>query len=92
MFLNKHFCFKVLNEIIKSYDDDAEYYKVPNLGKHYSLKWEQDDVMDDRKTNSKHMNSDKKKGLSASNSASSSSVTHSKKSPKKGKNSYDFKH
>lgn len=32
---------KFLEDMIKGYDDEAmaEYYKVPNRGKHYSTKW-----------------------------------------------------
>lgn len=32
---------KLLEDMIKGYEDDslAEYYKVPNRGKHYSAKW-----------------------------------------------------
>lgn len=29
---------KLVDEMIKAYDDDSEYFKIPNLCKHYSLK------------------------------------------------------
>ena len=34
---------------IGSGDDDGEYYKVPALGKHYSLRWAQEDLQAEQK-------------------------------------------
>jgi transcriptional adapter 3 len=65
---------KVLEDLLKSYDDDADYLsllKVPSLGKHYSMKWATiDDHWDGKKEGSKS-SSEKKKGLSAVNSVMS---------------------
>lgn len=60
----------MITDLLSTYEDDSEYYKIPNLGKHYTLKWEQEDLTEKRDT--KH-GSDKKKGLSASNNSSSAS-------------------
>ena len=40
---------KVLEDIIRSHEDDVEYHKVPSLGKHYSKKWAQEDLLDEQK-------------------------------------------
>lgn len=52
---------------MKNYEDDNDLYKVPNLGKHYSLKWS---ALDDSwETNKKDSpKGEKRKGLSAANS------------------------
>ncbi|ELT93657.1 hypothetical protein CAPTEDRAFT_174003 [Capitella teleta] len=40
---------KVLEEIMKTHEDDADYYKVPSLGKHYSHKWANEDLSEEQK-------------------------------------------
>lgn len=77
---------QMLSEAVKAYEEDTEYFKIPNLGKHYTLKWEQEDLLDDRKGSSKKNSnsSNKKKGLSPLNSSSGSSTQSGGKSPKKG--------
>ena len=64
-----------MSEELKSYESDSEFYKMPNLGKHYSLKWDDNDMIDQK---------DKKKGLSASNCSGRSSIIHSNNKSKKG--------
>ncbi len=34
---------------MRSHEDDAEYHKVPSLGKHYSQKWALEDMQDEQK-------------------------------------------
>jgi len=77
------FYLKVITDHLKSYENDSEFHKIPNLGKHYSLKWEHNDLLD-QKEQSSHSGSDKKKGLSASNNASGSSGAQSSNKSKKG--------
>jgi transcriptional adapter 3 len=39
---------KVLDDVLKSREDDSEFYKIPPLGKHYSQKWAQEDLMEEQ--------------------------------------------
>lgn len=39
---------KFLEDLIKTADDDHEYMKIPPLGKHYSEKWAQEDLMEEQ--------------------------------------------
>ncbi|KAI1289978.1 Transcriptional adapter 3 [Halotydeus destructor] len=68
---------KMLEEMLKSYDEDSDVYKVPNLGKHYTLKWAYlDDSLEAKKVSPRSM--EKKKGLSPANSSTAT--------PEKGRN------
>lgn len=40
---------KVLEEILRTHEDDAEYYKVPSLGKHFSQRWAQEDLLEEQR-------------------------------------------
>ncbi|XP_038053280.1 transcriptional adapter 3-B-like isoform X1 [Patiria miniata] len=51
---------KVLDDILKTSDDDMDYFKIPPLGKHYALRWAQEDLLEEQKEGSKI--GDKKKG------------------------------
>ncbi|RWS30231.1 transcriptional adapter 3-like protein [Leptotrombidium deliense] len=73
---------QVLEDMLKAYEDESEYFKVPNLGKHYTLKWAQEDRWD-KKDDPKNSSNDKKKGLSPSNNVS---PNDSRKSAKNNKN------
>lgn len=54
---------------MKNYEDDGDLFKIPNLGKHYSLKWTAvDDSWEGKSKDAK--GSEKKRGLSAANSVS----------------------
>ena len=68
--------FQDLNEQLKSYENDTEFYKIPNLGKHYSLNWDDNAIVETKS---------KKKCLSASNCTSGSSPNNkSRKTTKNG--------
>lgn len=41
--------FQVLEEIMRSHEDEADYHKVPTLGKHYSHKWAVEDMVEEQK-------------------------------------------
>lgn len=51
------YCAEITNDDLKSLeemltvgsDDDADYYKVPPLGKHYSLRWAHEDLQAEQK-------------------------------------------
>uniref|UniRef100_T1J1J5 Rho GTPase-activating protein 190 n=1 Tax=Strigamia maritima TaxID=126957 RepID=T1J1J5_STRMM len=60
---------KFLEDLIKIHDDDSEYQKIPALGKHYSIKWAQEDMLEEQKEGSKI--GDKRRGLSNSSSLNS---------------------
>ena len=40
---------KFLEELIRQHDDNGDYYKVPSLGKHFSEKWAQEDLLEEQK-------------------------------------------
>lgn len=40
---------QVLEDILRSHEDDADYQKVPSLGKHYSIKWAQEDMLEEQR-------------------------------------------
>ena len=44
---------KVLEEILRSHEDDADYYKSPSLGKHFSQKWAQEDILEEQREGKK---------------------------------------
>ncbi|KAG1667391.1 Transcriptional adapter 3-A [Nymphon striatum] len=44
---------KFLEELITQHEDDADYHKIPALGKHYSLKWAQEDLLEEQKEDPK---------------------------------------
>lgn len=77
------FSLQVLEEIIRSGDEsDSDIYKVPSLGKHYSLKWlNLDNAWDDKKEAIKEP--EKKRGLSAVNSVSDKSRGNRKRKDSK---------
>ncbi|KAJ7998991.1 hypothetical protein DPEC_G00210750 [Dallia pectoralis] len=52
---------RVLEELLKSPDDEAEYYKIPALGKHYSQRWAQEDLLEEQREGARA--NDKKKSL-----------------------------
>jgi len=43
------FVSQVLEELLKTHDDDVDYYKIMSLGKHYSQKWLAEDMEQERK-------------------------------------------
>ncbi|XP_077990041.1 transcriptional adapter 3-like isoform X2 [Glandiceps talaboti] len=59
---------KVLEEFMKSNEDEAEYYKVPPLGKHYTMRWAQEDLIEEQKEGARIH--DKKRGSALGNSTS----------------------
>lgn len=39
------FCsFQMLEDLINAPNDDSDYYKTPPLGRHYTLRWAQEDL------------------------------------------------
>lgn len=52
---------RVLEELLKPPDDDAEYYKIPALGKHYSQRWAQEDLLEEQREGARA--NDKKKSM-----------------------------
>ncbi|KAJ8408131.1 hypothetical protein AAFF_G00263590 [Aldrovandia affinis] len=52
---------RVLEELLKPPEDEAEYYKVPALGKHYSQRWAQEDLLEEQRDGARA--NDKKKGI-----------------------------
>lgn len=54
---------KSLEDLLKTPDDEADYYKIPPLGKHYSQRWAQEDLQEEQKDGARaSMAADKKKG------------------------------
>ncbi|XP_071552940.1 transcriptional adapter 3-B isoform X2 [Panulirus ornatus] len=53
---------KMLEDLINSPNDDSDYYKTPPLGRHYTLRWAQEDLQDEQKEGLK-LSEGKKKGI-----------------------------
>lgn len=43
---------KLLEELIQEHENDSEYYKIPALGRHYSMRWSQEDLMEEQEASS----------------------------------------
>lgn len=69
---------KLLEDLIKNHEEDSEYYKIPGLGKHYSIKWAQEDLLEEQKEGAKV--NEKRRGL---NNSSNLNATDSEKLLKK---------
>uniref|UniRef100_A0AAY4CBM0 Transcriptional adapter 3 n=1 Tax=Denticeps clupeoides TaxID=299321 RepID=A0AAY4CBM0_9TELE len=52
---------QVLEELLKPPDDEAEYHKIPALGKHYSQRWAQEDLLEEQREGARA--NDKKKSM-----------------------------
>ncbi|CAL8336206.1 unnamed protein product [Merluccius merluccius] len=52
---------RLLEELLKPPDDEAEYYKIPVLGKHYSQRWAQEDLLEEQREGARA--NDKKKSI-----------------------------
>jgi transcriptional adapter 3 len=76
---------KLLETLIRQHDEDGELYKIPALGKHYSLKWAQEDMIEEQDEGSKA--SDKKRGVTNNNVHVNS--FHTEKLLKKGEKEKD---
>lgn len=75
---------KMLEDLVKVHEEDSEYYKIPGLGKHYSIKWAQEDLLEEQKESAKL--NDKRRGL---NNSSSLNATDSDKLLKKAEKECD---
>ncbi|MCL4139501.1 UNVERIFIED_CONTAM: hypothetical protein GTU68_021530, partial [Idotea baltica] len=51
---------KMLDDLLNGQNDDAEYMKVPPLGRHYTLRWAQEDLLDEQKESAKMADGKKK--------------------------------
>ena len=40
---------KFLEEVMRMHEDEAEYYKIPSLGKHYAQKWAHEDMLEEQR-------------------------------------------
>ncbi|XP_071955647.1 transcriptional adapter 3-like [Antedon mediterranea] len=59
---------KTLHELIQAHENDAEYFKVPPLGRHYSTRWAQEDLLEEQKEGGRI--AEKKKSLSGNTTPS----------------------
>lgn len=42
-----------MEELINAHNDDDEFLKIPPLGRHYSLRWAEDDLMQEQREGSR---------------------------------------
>ncbi|XP_069499355.1 transcriptional adapter 3 [Ambystoma mexicanum] len=55
---------RTVEDLLKAPDDEADHYKIPPLGKHYSLRWAQEDLLEEQKDGARAAAAaDKKKGI-----------------------------
>ncbi|XP_032068183.1 transcriptional adapter 3 [Thamnophis elegans] len=55
---------RTLDDLLKPPEDEAEHYKIPSLGKHYSQRWAQEDLLEEQKDGARAAaTADKKKGI-----------------------------
>ena len=40
--------FRVIEEMLKSYEEETEYMKIPPLGVHYSKRWAEEDLLEEQ--------------------------------------------
>ncbi|KAK7907435.1 hypothetical protein WMY93_016047 [Mugilogobius chulae] len=52
---------RLLEELLKPPEDEAEYFKIPALGKHYSQRWAQEDLLEEQREGARA--NDKKKNV-----------------------------
>ena len=50
---NLYFIIQTLEELINGHNDDDEFLKIPPLGRHYSLRWAEDDLMQEQREGSR---------------------------------------
>ena len=60
-----------MEDLISSHHDDEEYLKIPPLGRHYTLRWAEDDLHQEQREGSRF--GEKKKA--SANSASAAEDT-----------------
>eukprot|EP00058_Branchiostoma_floridae_P027090 XP_002612581.1 hypothetical protein BRAFLDRAFT_219592 [Branchiostoma floridae] len=68
-----HDDLKVLEELMKPVDEESEYYKVPPLGKHYTQRWAQEDLLEEQKEGARV--NEKGKSKSALGGSSSANIS-----------------
>lgn len=56
---------KFLEELLRSHEDDADYFKVPPIGMHYTEKWAEEDMIEEQKQGAKL--NDKRNGVADTN-------------------------
>ncbi|KAJ0023242.1 hypothetical protein NQD34_003141 [Periophthalmus magnuspinnatus] len=52
---------RLLEELLKPPEDETEYFKIPALGKHYSQRWAQEDLLEEQREGARA--NDKKKNM-----------------------------
>lgn len=62
---------KYLEELLRSHEDDSDYFKVPSLGMHYTEKWAEEDLIEEQKEGAKIGEKRRSNGITESNGASS---------------------
>lgn len=58
---------KFLEELLRSHEDDSDYFKVPPMGMHYTEKWAEEDMIEEQKQGAKL--GDKRNGVADTNGA-----------------------
>ncbi|KAK3594080.1 hypothetical protein CHS0354_040848 [Potamilus streckersoni] len=59
---------KLLEDILKSHEDDSDFYKIPPLGQHYAERWAEEDMFEEQKDGAKI--SDRRRGPNNNNNNS----------------------
>lgn len=40
---------KVLEDMLRSHENDDDYFRIPPLGKHYTEKWAEEDLLEEQR-------------------------------------------
>jgi len=83
---------KVLEDLMRGHEDDAEYHKVPSLGKHYAQKWAAEDLLEEQKEGTKPNEIRRRSSSHASSNGGSDSASSllKKATASDDRNSSDF--
>lgn len=46
---------KILEDLLRSHENDDDYFRIPPLGKHYSEKWADEDLLEEQRDGNSYL-------------------------------------
>ena len=46
--VNLSYVHRVIEDLLKSYEEETEYMKIPPLGVHYTKRWAEEDLLEEQ--------------------------------------------